>query len=527
MTATAPEPAREGWHRSTRLGASLDSLTARLVLASTALAAVVGGVFVTLAFAVSDLSSAAGREAQAKDVVEATVVVQKLVVDVETSVRGFAITADERFLRPMREAQAELPQSLDALVRGASGDPDRLRAATELADLIRAYVEEYAIPIVEIARVSPAAARSETARQEARLRTDEISSRLAEFLAGERRRAATTAASAKVQARRAIALGIGGVAASMGMILLLGAYLIRSIGRPVQEVAVGARRIARGDLSLRLDERGPGEIGSLTRAFNAMAADLADRQRTLEVQNARLRESERLKSELVSIVSHEIRTPLASILGFASVLLEREVDDADRRRYLQIIGAEGRRLASLLDDLLDVQRLEEGLLELALGRVDLSSLVRTQAALFSAESEKHTLDVRLPVEPMLLEGDAGRLAQVVSNLISNAIKYSPEGGPVEITGEEDNGVVRIRVRDEGFGIPPEAHGRIFTKFFRGQAAVSGIPGSGLGLAVTRSVVEAHGGSIDFRSTVGEGTTFSVELPKHQGDAPTRETGERG
>jgi signal transduction histidine kinase len=111
-------------------------------------------------------------------------------------------------------------------------------------------------------------------------------------------------------------------------------------------------------------------------------------------------------------------------------------------------------------------------------------------------------------------------------LISNAIKYSPEGGPVEVSGEQDNGIVRIRVRDEGFGIPPEAHDRIFTKFYRGAAAARGIAGSGLGLALSRTVVEAHGGSIDFESRVGEGTIFSVELPVGSQAFHAAEDGER-
>jgi two-component system sensor histidine kinase VicK len=195
-------------------------------------------------------------------------------------------------------------------------------------------------------------------------------------------------------------------------------------------------------------------------------------------------------------------------------------------RFLEIIGAESRRLATLLDDFLDVQLLEEGPLELSLGDVDVSALLRTQAVLFSAESEKHRLDVELPEEPLVVEGDAGRLAQVFANLISNAIKYSPQGGAVKISGKDDDDVVRIRVRDEGFGIPPDLRDRIFTKFFRGAATARGIPGSGLGLALARSVVEAHGGSIDFASVVGKGTTFSVELPKYARDASAVEAGER-
>ena len=524
MTHVAPPSSRRRLRG--RLAAAADSLTARVMLASGVLAVLMAGVFAVLAFAVSDLSDAAGREAQAKEVVADTVVLQKLVLDLETGVRGFTITGQERFLAPWHSARAQLPLALARFRREAGDDPERRRIAREVSDLINSYIDEYTVNVVNIARDNPEAAQSATAVQEGRRRTDAIRARLDAVLAGERTRAAATAESAQAEARRAIVLGFGGIAASVLMILLLGFYLTRSIARPVREVASEANRIARGELNVQLDERGPGEVGALKRAFRAMAADLAERQRALEDQNERLRESERLKSELVSIVSHEIRTPLASVLGFASVLQQRDVDEADRMRFLEIIGAESRRLATLLDDFLDVQLLEEGPLELSLGDVDVSALLRTQGVLFSAESEKHRLEVRLPEEPLVVEGDAGRLAQVLANLISNAIKYSPQGGVVEVSGEDAGGVVRVRVRDEGFGIPPELRDRIFTKFFRGAATARGIPGSGLGLALARSVVEAHGGSIEFDSTVGKGTTFSVALPKRARDASAVEAVER-
>jgi signal transduction histidine kinase len=504
----------------------MDSLTARVMLASVGLALNVALVFLVLAITVSDLSDTASREARAKDVVTDLVVLQSLVVELNSGERGFAITHDKTFLDRWTRAHQKIPDALATFVREAGDDPARLRAARRLADTIQNYDQEFSKPLVNLARDMSQGAASAVAVEQNEIRNAAIRSQLADFLRDERERANGTADSAEQEAKRAIALGFGGILASVVMILLLGIYLTRSIARPVQQVALEANRIARGELTVDLDERGSGEIGMLKRAFLAMAADLAERRRALEEQNERLRESERLKSELVSIVSHEIRTPLASILGFTSVLLQRDVSDSDRRRFLEIIGTEARRLTALLDEFLDVQRLEGGPVDLALSDVDVSALVRTQVALFSAESDKHWLELRLPDDPLVVEGDAGRLAQVFSNLISNAIKYSPEGGPVEVSGEQENGIVRIRVRDEGFGIPPEAHDRIFTKFYRGAAAARGIAGSGLGLALARTVVEAHGGSIDFESRAGEGTVFSVELPVGSSGFDAAEDGER-
>jgi signal transduction histidine kinase len=522
QAVTAPEPARPWAHR---VRARFDSLTARVMLASVGLASFVACLFLVLVVTVSDLSHATSNEARAKDFVTDLVVLQSLVVDLDAGARGYAVTHDRTFLTRYRNARSQVPETLDRFVREAGDDASR-QAARQLAGTISRYTEEFLRPLMEIARENPQAAASQLAVAENKRRTEAIQTRLDEFLKLERVRASATAQSAEDEAKRAIALGLGGIVVSVLMILLFGMYLTRAIARPVQQVALEANRIARGELVVDLDERGPGEIGMLKRSFLAMAADLGERRRALEEQNQRLRESERLKSELVSIVSHEIRTPLASILGFTSVLLQRDVSDEDRRRFLEIIGTEARRLTALLDEFLDVQRLEGGPLELALSDVDVSALVRTQVALYSAESDKHWLELHLPDEPLMVQGDAARLAQVFSNLISNAIKYSPEGGPVEVSGEQDDGIVRIRVRDEGFGIPPEARDRIFTKFYRGAAAARGIAGSGLGLALARSVVEAHGGSIDFESRVGEGTVFSVELPMGSRSFDASPNGER-
>ena len=306
-------------------------------------------------------------------------------------------------------------------------------------------------------------------------------------------------------------LGGLGIVASTALIVLFGLYMARSIAGPVRAVASGASRIAGGELWLRLPDAGSGEVGELTRSFNEMAAGLQASLAEAERQNAKLRESERLKSELISIVSHELRTPLASVIGFTSLLLQREFDVDARRHYLGIVDAQARRLASLLEDFLDVQKIEAGRLDLAEELVDMASLMEDQRELYARQSPRHTLEAELE-RPLPVRGDPQRLSQVVGNLLSNAIKYSPAGGRVEIGGARSDDSVRISVRDEGLGIAREQQGRIFTKFFRGEAGASGIGGTGLGLAFSREVVEAHGGRIGFDSTAGQGSTFWLELP---------------
>lgn len=225
------------------------------------------------------------------------------------------------------------------------------------------------------------------------------------------------------------------------------------------------------------------------------------------------RDLARAKDELVAVVSHELRTPMTSLIGFAQLLLRNDYDDARRREYLSVIVREGRRLTALVDDFLDVQRLKSGHHRLSPVSTSLGPLVERVVATVGHDQDRPIV-VALPPDAPAVRADPDGIQQVLTNLLSNARKYSPAGGEVRLAGRVVDGAFELSVSDHGLGIPPEALPRVFEEFYRVDGPERrAIPGTGLGLAICRRIVEAHGGRIQAASDgQGQGARFAFTVP---------------
>src|SRR5215467_5528404 len=274
--------------------------------------------------------------------------------------------------------------------------------------------------------------------------------------------------------------------------------------------------------------QGQGELSQLAGAFDQMGESLerAHEQRLLEEelrrknyqleqQNLAILEANRLKTEFVSMVSHELRTPLTSIQGYAELLLEDERMDDEERESLTIVKKNADRLLVLINDLLDLSRIEAGRVDLHRTSLDLTCLIsevaRSLRPLIEAKRQRLRLDLgdALPA----VWADADRVTQILTNLISNAHKYTPVEGSITVAARPDDGFVRVDVSDTGIGLSPEDQAQLFTKFFRAHdRSPQAGGGTGLGLVITRLLVELHGGRITVRSAQGQGSTFSFSLP---------------
>jgi signal transduction histidine kinase len=243
--------------------------------------------------------------------------------------------------------------------------------------------------------------------------------------------------------------------------------------------------------------------------------------RTLEHIRLQLVEADRVKDEFVALISHDLRTPLTSIMGYSELALDDDLVpplDAERRGYLEVVSRSSHRLLRLVDDLLFVARLQSGRLDLTATALDLREVARQAADEAQRRAEAKGIQLVFRAEgPVEIEADRGRIFQLLDNLVSNAIKFTPDGGMIEVS-VTTNGAAVLEVRDTGVGFTAEEARRIFERFFRTEAAVEGqVQGTGLGLFIAHAITEAHGGTISAAPREGGGAVFTVELPRANGN----------
>jgi signal transduction histidine kinase len=326
---------------------------------------------------------------------------------------------------------------------------------------------------------------------------------------------------------------------------MLAAYVIVRyvIVKPLKHLRDVSDEVALGNIQARADIQTADEFEDLAHAFNKMLRHLTDVQgelrqanTTLDLKvdelaqlNMRLYEMNRLKSDFLATMSHELRTPLNSIIGFSDVLGSIKSLDEKQKRYVQNIQKSGRMLLDMINDILDLAKIESGKMEVRLSEFPIEDLITVQCDMARPLAERKNIDVDCDIEhglPLMFQ-DQGKVQQILNNLLSNAIKFTPEGGRIVISARRSNeGALLLSVADTGIGIAEADQTSIFEKFRQGGAVLSGgdamtreHSGTGLGLSIVKELCKLLGGEVYLQSQLGKGSTFTVELPFSRADHP--------
>ncbi len=297
-----------------------------------------------------------------------------------------------------------------------------------------------------------------------------------------------------------------GMFISIGIILLVSTFVARSISRPIVDLSEAASRIADGDISQSIDLNRKDEFGELAESLNQMAEHLqADNERLIKINEK--------QRQFFADIAHEIRNPLHTMMGSLEMLELDKLDDDTRKKYVANARGQAERLSQLFKDIITLQRFDSDRHFIEYSTFDLSTVFKRACNWYQHLAEEKGIQLTCDEAPCEVKADKAKLEQVLDNLLSNAVKFTNEG-EVCIRHEEHGDQIRIEVADTGIGIPEEHHHRLFDRFYRTDKARSRDKGgTGLGLAVVKSILESHGKDIHIESTPGEGTRFYFYLDK--------------
>jgi signal transduction histidine kinase len=445
-----------------------DALHVRLLLAQ-----LVGGDFYKLFPALKKQEVGAGQ--RAIDQAIASAVAQVPASTFPDNLGFRPPPEDERFLRRIRATGGQLTSVLRELVEAGRTAPGRVQSLRTRAELLAIDLNQHATEL----------ANAMTARTNAVIAQN---------------------ASAYENSRN---LFVGVAAGAIVLALMLGFVLSWSLIGPIQRIDARLAAIASGDFAGHVDVRNRDELGALAANVNRMNDELRDLYKELETASQH-------KSEFLANMSHELRTPLNAIIGFSQVLREGMVGEVNEKQaeYLEDILSSGNHLLSLINDVLDLSKVEAGQVELEVAPFSLQEALERGVAMVRERATRDGVEVTLAANPEvdLVAGDERRIRQVIFNLLSNAVKFTPAGGSVDVWATQVNGGVSVSVADTGPGIAVEDLKRIFEEFQQTEAGLQQREGTGLGLALSKRLVELHGGRIWVDSKLGRGSTFVFTLP---------------
>jgi signal transduction histidine kinase len=458
-------------------------LTRRTLVASGLLALIIGGTFAVLLSAVADLRSAQRRAVQSEEVLVAANRLERLIVDLETAQRGFLLTEREDFLAPWVAARRDFPAQVDTLEKLlADSDPGQQAHARRIVQAGTSYIRDYSSPLIDAARRDPASVQTTAVAEEGKRRVDAIRTEFGRFIATEQDLAMGRQQRSDAAAGRAIGVAAAGLAVSVLLVLIFTGYLTSAIVQPLRQAAAMAGRLAGGDLSARLPDRGVGEIGVLERSLNTMAGSLQHSRAELAASRARVvAAGDHARRRIGRDLHDGTQQRLVSLLlDLRAVEAAVPADRPELRSQLAQV-ADG--LGGAMDDLRETVR---GIHPAILSEGGLSPALKALARRSAVPVE---LTIDIPTRPP--EQAEVAVYYVVSEALANAAKHA-RATVILVDLRAGDSTLRLSVRDDGVG--------------------GAMPAAGSGLLGLTDRVEALGGTISIDSPTGQGTTLLVELP---------------